>query len=182
MIQTNVARGRLPFDPKMMYTFHQILEGIYDHQLQIPRNDTSCRCSSFDGIWRSICWLGFILPSLQLQSQCWAKDNSFAKFRPTQGCTTWLSIEYLKSWHLDALLIDIIIWELGKRKMSILLQTVAQETSLKHIFNDLIYSLCLTISLRMISRASNKKGAKTFMKLFLEIWHKDRSSVRYDGL
>jgi hypothetical protein len=92
------------------------------------------------------------------------------------------SIECLKGWHLDALLITIATWELDERKMLIPLQTVIQDTNLKHVFNDLVHSLGLTINLRMVSWTSDKMGAEAFVKLFPEMCHKDRSSVIYDGL
>jgi hypothetical protein len=52
------------------------------------------------------------------------------------------------------------------------LRIIIKDTSSKHIFNDLIHSLDLTISLRMVGCASDKMGAKAFMKLFPETCHK----------
>jgi hypothetical protein len=40
--------------------------------------------------------------------------------------------------------------------MLISFQTIIQDTGANHIFNDLIYSLGLPISLRMICRASDE--------------------------
>jgi hypothetical protein len=65
--------------------------------------------------------------------------------------------------------------------MLIPLHTVVQDTSVKHIFNDLIYSLGLTVGLQMVE-VSDKMGTKAFMKLFPKMCHKDRSSFRYDSL
>jgi hypothetical protein len=66
--------------------------------------------------------------------------------------------------------------------MLVPLRIIVQDTSSHHIFNNFIHLLGLTIGLRMIGRASNKVGAKALMKLFLEMCHKNRSSVRYNDL
>jgi hypothetical protein len=66
--------------------------------------------------------------------------------------------------------------------MLIPLRTVIQDTISKHILNDLINSFGLIVNLRMVGWTSDKMGAKAFMQLFIETCHKDRSSVRYDGI
>jgi hypothetical protein len=53
---------------------------------------------------------------------------------------------------------------------------------MKHIFDDLIDSFCLSVSLGMISRASDEMGAQTFMQLLQKVSNEDRSSIGDDGL
>jgi hypothetical protein len=110
------------------------------------------------------------------------KNNSFTRFGPAQRCTAGLSLECLIGWHLDALLIAIVIWELSERKILIPLRTIIQDPSSKHIFNDLVHSLGLAIGLRIVGWTSDEMVAKVFMKLFSEMCYKDRSSVKYDSL
>jgi hypothetical protein len=53
---------------------------------------------------------------------------------------------------------------------------------MKHIFDDLIDSFCLSVSLGMISRASDEMGAQTLMQLLPKVSNEDRSSIGDDGL
>jgi hypothetical protein len=53
---------------------------------------------------------------------------------------------------------------------------------MKHIFDDLIDSFCLSISLGMISRALDEMGAQTLMQLLPKVSNEDRSSIGDDGL
>jgi hypothetical protein len=82
----------------------------------------------------------------------------------------------------NALLIIVIVGELCQWKMSIPLCVIIQDTCVKHIFNNLIDLLGMTISLRMISEASDKMGTKALMYLFPETCNKNRSSTRDDGI
>jgi hypothetical protein len=53
---------------------------------------------------------------------------------------------------------------------------------MEYIFNDLIDSFSLSISLGVIGRASDKMGAQTLMQLLPKASNKDRSSIRNNGL
>jgi hypothetical protein len=61
-------------------------------------------------------------------------------------------------------------------------RTIRQNTSTKHIFNDLIDSFSLSISLEMISCTSDDMGAQTLMQLLSKVSNKNRSSIGDDGL
>jgi hypothetical protein len=61
-------------------------------------------------------------------------------------------------------------------------RTIRQNTSTKYIFNDLIDSFSLSISLEMISCTSDDMGAQTLMQLLSKVSNKNRSSIGDDGL
>jgi hypothetical protein len=51
----------------------------------------------------------------------------------------------------------------------------------EHVFNDLIDSFSLSVSLRMIGRALDEMGAQTFMQLLPKASNKDGSSIGDNG-
>jgi hypothetical protein len=110
------------------------------------------------------------------------KDNPLIWLGPTQRCPIGSSIKCFEGWHLDAFLITIVVWELCQWKILVSFWTIIQDPGAKHIFNDLIHLLGLTVSIRMISWALNKMGTKKLMYLFPEACNKDRAPVRDDGL
>jgi hypothetical protein len=59
---------------------------------------------------------------------------------------------------------------------------VVQYTSSKHILKNLIYPLCLTISLWMVSRAVNQMRPQGSMQLLLEASYELGTSIRNDSL
>jgi hypothetical protein len=90
---------------------------------------------------------------LDLNDKVWTKDHPLARLDPVQRCTTSTTIQSFKGCHSETLLITVFIRELSQRQTLIPFVMIVQHTSSEHIFKNLIHSLCLTIGLRMISRA-----------------------------
>jgi hypothetical protein len=53
---------------------------------------------------------------------------------------------------------------------------------MKHIFNDLVDSLSLSVGLRMIGCTVDEVSFQILMQLLPKMCHKDRSSVKNNGL
>src|SRR5438132_12488564 len=90
----------------------------------------------------------------------WTKDSPFSGFRPVQGGSTPSTIKSFKRCHLQALLVAIIISKLTQWQTLFPILGVGQSAGLKHVFWNLIYTLNLATSLRVISRAVNKSSSK----------------------
>src|SRR6266542_7168074 len=81
----------------------------------------------------------------------WTKDNPFSGFRPVQGRSTPSTIKGFKRCHLQALLVAIIISKLSQWQTLFPILGVSQSACPKHVFQNLIHTLNLSTSLRVIS-------------------------------
>jgi hypothetical protein len=79
------------------------------------------------------------------------KDRPFARLNPVHRGMTAKVIQSFKGCHSETLLITIIVRELSQWQTLVPFVRVVQYTSSEHILKNLIYPLCLTISLWMIS-------------------------------
>jgi hypothetical protein len=77
---------------------------------------------------------------------------------------TLTSVESFKRGHLQASLIAIIVGKFRKWQTVFPLGSIRQNTGSQHIFQDLIYSLCLTSSLRVIGCAEGEFCSQGFVK------------------
>jgi hypothetical protein len=80
-----------------------------------------------------------------------AKDRPFTMLDPVYRCTAATAIQSFKGCHSKTFLITVVVRELGQWQKLVPFVRVVQYTSSEHICKNLIYPLCLTIGLRMIS-------------------------------
>jgi hypothetical protein len=118
---------------------------------------------------------------LSLSDKVRAKDHPLARLDPVQRCTTSAAIQSFDGCHSKTLLIKVVVRELNQGQTLVPFVLIVQHTSLKHIFKNLIHSLCFTIDLRMIRRTVDQIRSQGSMQLLLEMSDKLRSSVRNDG-
>jgi hypothetical protein len=88
---------------------------------------------------------------LHLDDKVKAKDHPLARLDPVKGCMASTAKQSFKGCHYETHLITVIVRELSQLQTLVPFVLIVQHTSSKHIFEDLIYSFHLTISLRMIS-------------------------------
>jgi hypothetical protein len=86
--------------------------GIHDHRPQTPRDNVACQCSSFDGLSNQDVCMELLHLLFCLCPNVRTKYDSLSRLRPTQGSTARSFIKCLKRWHLDALLITIVVGKL----------------------------------------------------------------------
>jgi hypothetical protein len=84
--------------------------------------------------------------------------------------------------HLQTLLVTIIVGELGICQTLMPTSSVLQSTRSQHILKNLIDSLGLTTSLRVISRIEAQLGIQGFMQPFPELRSKLSSCIRHNLL
>jgi hypothetical protein len=80
-----------------------------------------------------------------------AKDRPFARLNLVYRCTTMTAIQRFEGCHSKTFLVTVVIRELSQWQTLVPFVRVFQYTSSEHILKNLIYLLCLTIGLRMIS-------------------------------
>jgi hypothetical protein len=78
------------------------------------------------------------------------KDHPFVGLDLVHRVTTTTAIQNFKGCHSETLLIVVVVGELSQRQTLVPFIQVVQHTSSEHILKNLIYPLCLTISLGMI--------------------------------
>jgi hypothetical protein len=81
-----------------------------------------------------------------------AKDRPFTRLDPVHRGTTATTIQCFEWCHSKTFLITVVVRELSQWQALVPFAWVVQYTSVKHILKNLIYPLCLTISLWMVSR------------------------------
>jgi hypothetical protein len=86
-----------------------------------------------------------------LNDKARAKDRPFVRLDPVYRGTTTTTIQSFKGCHCKTFLITIVVRELSQSQTLVPFVWVVQYTSSEHILKNLIYPLCLTIDLRMIS-------------------------------
>jgi hypothetical protein len=111
-----------------------------------------------------------------------AKDHPFTRLDPVHRCTTATTIQTFKGCHSKTFLITVVVKELGQWQTLVAFVRVVQYTSSEHILKNLIYPLCLTIGLRMISRAVHQTRPQGSMQLLTEASYELETSIRNDGL
>jgi hypothetical protein len=82
-----------------------------------------------------------------------AKDHSFTRLDPVYRCTVVTAIQSFEGCHSKTFLITVVVRELSQWQTLVPFVRVVQYTSSEHILKNLICPLCLTIGLRMVSRA-----------------------------
>jgi hypothetical protein len=110
------------------------------------------------------------------------KDHPLARLNPVHTCTAATTIQSFEGWHLETLLIPVVIRELSQWQTPVPLVRIVQHPSSEHILQNLIYPLRLTIGLRMISRALDHMCSQGSMQLFIKRSNELWSSIRNDGL
>jgi hypothetical protein len=86
-----------------------------------------------------------------LNDKVMTKDRPFARLDPIHECTSATAIQSFERCHFETLLITVIVRELGQWQTLVPFVRVVPYTSSEHMLKNLIYPLCLTIGLRMIS-------------------------------
>jgi hypothetical protein len=120
------------------------------------------RAASFVGIAFLLCLSSFQIGldvmdyPFSLNDKVRAKDHPFTMLNPVHRCMTATAIQSFKGCHSKTLLITVVVRELSQWQTLVPFVRVVQYISSEHILKNLIYPLCLTISLRMISRAMNQ--------------------------
>jgi hypothetical protein len=66
-------------------------------------------------------------------------------------CTASAAIESFKRCHLEAFLIAIIVRELSQQRTLVPTIPIVHHTCTEHVFQHMVYTLCLAVDLRVIS-------------------------------
>jgi hypothetical protein len=111
-----------------------------------------------------------------------AKDHPCTKLDPIYRCAAATAIQSFKGCHSETLLITVVVRELNQWQTLVPLARVVQYTSSKHILKNLIYPLCLSIGLRMVSRAVNQMRPQGSMQLLPEVSYELGTPIKNDGL
>jgi hypothetical protein len=111
-----------------------------------------------------------------------AKDHPFTRLNSVHRCTTATAIQSFEGCHRKTFLITVVVRELSQWQTLVPFVQVVQYTSSDLILKNLIYSLCLTIGLRIISRAVNQMRPQGSMQLLIEASYELGTSIRNDGL
>jgi hypothetical protein len=90
---------------------------------------------------------------LGLSDKVRGKDHPFTRFNLVQRCMRSSAIQCFERCHLETLLIIVVIREFSQWHTLVPFVLIVQHTSTEHIFKNLVHSLCLTISLWVISWA-----------------------------
>jgi hypothetical protein len=117
-----------------------------------------------------------------LKEKVWAKDRPFTRLDPVYRCMAATAIQSFKRCHSKTFLITVVVGELSQWQTLVPIVRVVQYTSSEHILKNLIYPLCPTIGLRMISRAMDQMRPQGSMQLLPEARYKLGTSIRNDGL
>jgi hypothetical protein len=117
-----------------------------------------------------------------LNNKVRAKDRLFTRFGLVHRCTAATTIQSFKWCHSKTFLITIVVSELSQWQTLVPFVWVVQYTSLEHIHKNMIYPLCLTIDLWMVSRAVNQMHPQRIIHLLPEASDKLGTSIRNDGL
>jgi hypothetical protein len=96
---------------------------------------------------------------LSLHDKIGAKGHPLVRFNPVQRCTTSATIECFKQYHLETLLITIVVREFSKWQTLIPTVPVVPHTRTERVLKHLVHTLGLTISLRLISQTMDQVGA-----------------------
>jgi hypothetical protein len=142
------SKGKLAFDPEPLHTSH----GQY-MKIHVVSNNKGQRMTSLVGI---VLLVG--LDSLQirlnamndflgLHDKIGAKGHPLARFDPIQRCTALVTVESFKKCHLETFLIVVIVRELRQWQTLVPTVPIVHHTHMKHIFQHLVHTLRLTISL-----------------------------------
>jgi hypothetical protein len=111
-----------------------------------------------------------------------AKDHPFVRLNLVHRGMTVMAIQSFEGCHSKTFLITIVVRELSQWQTLVPFVWVVQYTSSEHILKNLIYPLCLTIGLRMISRAMDQTRPQGSMQLLPEVSYELETSIRNDGL
>jgi hypothetical protein len=87
-----------------------------------------------------------------------AKCHPLARFNLVQRCTTSATIECFERFHLETLLIIVVVIEFSQWKALVPTVSVVYHTCTEHILEQLVHMLCLTIILWMISQTVDQVG------------------------
>jgi hypothetical protein len=110
-----------------------------------------------------------------------AKDRPFTRFDPVYRCTAATTIQSFKGCHSKTFLVTVVIRELSQWQTLVPFVRVVQYTSSEHILKNLIYSLYLTISLRVMSQAVDQTHPQGSMQLLPEVSYELGILIRDDG-
>jgi hypothetical protein len=111
-----------------------------------------------------------------------AKDHPFTRLDPVHKDTTTTAIQSFEGCHSKTFLITVVVQELSQWHTLVPFVRVAQYTSLEHILKNLIYSLCLSIGLWMVSRAVDQTRPQGIIQLLPEASDELGTLIRNDGL
>jgi hypothetical protein len=111
-----------------------------------------------------------------------AKYCPFTRLDLVHTGTTAKAIQSFEGCHSKTFLITIVIREFNQWQTLVPFVRLVQYTSSKHILKNLIYPLCLTIGLQMISQAMNQMHPQGSMQLLPEESYELGTSIRNDGL
>jgi hypothetical protein len=111
-----------------------------------------------------------------------AKDHPFTRLDPVHRGTTAKAIQSFEWCHSKTFLITVVVRELSQWQTLVPFVRVVQYTSSEYILKNLVYPLCLTIGLWMMSQAMNQMHPQGIMQLLPEVSYKLGTSIRNDGL
>jgi hypothetical protein len=86
-----------------------------------------------------------------LSNKVMTKDRPLDRLDTVHRCTTTMTIQSFEWCHSETLLITVVVRELGQQQTLAPFVRVVQYIISEHILKNLIYPLCLTIGLWMIS-------------------------------
>jgi hypothetical protein len=111
-----------------------------------------------------------------------AKDHPFTRLNPVHRYTTATAIQSFEGCPSKTFLITVVVRELSQWQTLVPFVQVVQYTSSEHIIKNLIYPLCLTIGLWMISRAVNQMRPQGSMQLLPEVSYELGTLIKNNGL
>jgi hypothetical protein len=94
-----------------------------------------------------------------------AKGHPLSRFNPVQRCTTSAIVESFGRCHLETFLIVVVVIELSQWQTLLPLVLIVHHTCMEHVFQHLVHTLCLTISLRVISLTVDQMSTQRRMQL-----------------
>lgn len=103
----------------------------------------------------------------------------FSNLIPKERGSTRSAIQCFKGRHLQAGLKAVVVRELCIRNVLIPTLSKVYSTSSKHVFKDLIHTLCLSICLGVIGCAEVESGSQGFMQALPKSRRELRTSVGY---
>jgi hypothetical protein len=106
----------------------------------------------------------------------------FTRLDSVYRCTAATAIQSFEGCHSKTFLITVVVRELSQWQTLVPFVRVVQYTSSEYILKNLVYPLCLTIGLWMMSQAMNQMHPQGIMQLLPEVSYKLGTSIRNDGL
>jgi hypothetical protein len=106
-----------------------------------------------------------------------SKNHFLPRLNLIERCAASSSIENLKWFHFQTLLVAVVVRELGPRQILVPSSLVVHDTGSQHVFQDLVDSFHLAIRLWVVGRTMDQVSPKGCVQVLPKASDKLRTSI-----